>query len=142
MQPNAICHNPALQPMQMANMIRARTTIYVEGACAVDDTGNRSAGSGMWYTQGDERNVSLKHPTDLASNKLGELLAVLWAINNEPPQNDLRIKTRSTYTVNTVLELTKQWEKTGYIGAKNKEVTRAIVAALRGRGGPMAGRQK
>ena len=50
-QPNAVCHNLALWPMQMANMIRNKMSIYMEGACTVNDTGNRSAGNGIWYTQ-------------------------------------------------------------------------------------------
>jgi hypothetical protein len=107
MKPNTICHNPALRPMQVANMIKDRTTIYVEGAHTINDLGNISTSSSVWYAQGDERNTSLKYQTNLNLDDLGELLAVLWAINEEPPHNDLTIKTKSAYSINAILDGTK-----------------------------------
>ena len=131
-QPNATCHNPALRPMQLANMIRNRTTVYIDGARSINDIGEISAGSGVWYAPEDERNTDLKYKTDTNSNCLGELLAVLWVINNEPPHSDLVIKTKSKYITNVILDGAKKWEPTGYIGVKNKDIIRAIIAALRG----------
>ena len=122
--------------MWAANIMRNQTSMYVEGARTVDDLGNISASSGIWYTQGNERNTSLKYRTDLNSDSLGELLAILWAINDEPPHNDLTIKTRSKYAVNAILDNIKAWEPTGYIGIKNKPIIQAIAASLRNRGGP------
>ena len=52
-QPGAVCHNPALRLMQPANIIKNHTTVYTEGACTIDDIGKISAGSGIWYAQGD-----------------------------------------------------------------------------------------
>jgi hypothetical protein len=122
--------------MQMANMMRNHTTIHVEGACTINDIGNVSTGSSIWYSQGDARNTCLKYWMELNSNDLDELLAILWAINKEAPHNELTIKTKSTYTVNTILEDSKTWELTGYIRVKNKEILRAITASLRNQEGP------
>jgi len=72
--------------------------------------------------QEDERNMSLKYKTDTNSDSLGELLAVLWAITNEPPQNDLTIKTKSKHITSTILDKIRMWEPTGYIGVENKEI--------------------
>jgi len=121
--------------MQVANIIRNQTTAYVEGTRTVDDLGNISAGSGIWYNHEDERNTSLKYRTDINSDDLSESLAVLWAINEEPPHNNLTIKTKSTYIVRAILDQVKMWEPIGYIGVANREILRAIVASLRNRGG-------
>ena len=110
--------------------------MHIEGARTVDDIGRISAGSGIWYAQGDVRNTCLKHETDLNSNNLGEALAVLWAISEEPPQNELTIKTTSSYVIDTVLKHIHKWEPEGFIGVANKEVLQAIIARLRNRGGP------
>ena len=134
-KPNTICHNPALQPIQPANIIRHRTSIYTEGDRNIDEIGNISAGSGIWYGPDDKRNTHLRLRTDINSNQLGELAAVLWAITEEPLQNELIIITKSVYTLKGILEDYKKWECTGYIGTPNKEIFRNIIAALRGRGG-------
>ena len=135
-QPTAVCHNPALRPMQIANMIQNQTTAYVAGMRTIDDLGNISAGSGIWYNHADGRNTSLRYPTDINSDHLSELLAVLWVINDEPPHNNLTIKTTSRYVIKAILDHVKTWEQTGYIGVANREVLRAVIASLRSRGGP------
>ena len=96
--------------------------MHTEGARTIDVLGNISAGSGIWYACKDERNTTLKYRTDLNSNHLGELLAILWAINEEPPHNDLTIKTKLPYPMNAILDGTAKWELMGYIRVWNKEV--------------------
>ena len=115
-QPGTVCHNTALRPMQLANIIRNQTTVHIEGAHTIDDIGRISAGSGIWYAQGDMRNTCLKHETDFNSNNLGESLAVLWAISEEPPQNELTIKTMSSYMIDTVLKHIHKWEPELMVG--------------------------
>ena len=121
--------------MQAANMVQNQTTAYVEGTRTIDDLGNISAGSGIWYNHKDERNTSLRYQTDIKSDNLSELLAVLWVINDKPPHNNLTIKTKSTYIVKAILDKIKTWEPIGYIRVANKEILRAITASLRNRGG-------
>ena len=115
-------------------MIRNHTTVYIEGAHTINDIGNISTGSSIWYTQGDARNTCLKHETDINSNSLGELLAMLWAINEEPPQNKLTIKMMSSYVINVILKNVQKWEPEGFIGVANREIIGAIIASLRNRG--------
>jgi ribonuclease HI len=134
-EPNAICHNPALRPIQPANIIRNETSVYTEGDCNVDELGNISAGSGIWYGPSDERNMHLRLRSDINSNQFGELAAILWAITEEPPQNELTITTNSAYALDGVLNSPKNWEPIGYIGICNKNIFRSIIAALRSRGG-------
>ena len=135
MKAGTICHNPALRPIQPANIIRSWTLVHTEGDRHIDEIGNISAGSGIWYGPNDGRNTYLKLRTDTNSNKLGELVAILWAITEEPPQNELTITTMSVYALEGILDSPQRWEPTRYIGVPNKDVFKSILAALRGRGG-------
>jgi len=134
-KPGAKCHNPALRPTQLANIARTQTHVHTEGNHNIDEIGNISAGSGIWYNQDDARNTCLKIKTDINSDQLGELVAILWAITEEPPQNELTIITKSTYALDGILNKLKKWESTGYIGVQNRDIFRSIVAALRHRSG-------
>ena len=118
----------------MANIIRDQTTVYIEGT--INDIGRISTGSGIWYAQGDMRNACLKYETDINSNSLGELLATLWVINEEPWQNKLTIKTMSSYVINAILKHIQKWEPEDFIGVVNREILQAIIVSLRNRGGP------
>jgi hypothetical protein len=53
-EPNTICHNPVLRPIQVANMIRNHTLVFTEGGHNIDKLGNISAGSGVWYGHNDD----------------------------------------------------------------------------------------
>jgi len=133
--PNVKCINPALRPTQPANIIRHKTSVYAEGARSIDELGNISSGSGAWYNPNDERNTCLKLRTDTNSDQIGELIAILWVVMEEPPQNDLTIISTSACALDGILGDVGKWERTGYIGIRNKEILRAIIAALRNRGG-------
>ncbi|KAH6917578.1 hypothetical protein BKA70DRAFT_1044897, partial [Coprinopsis sp. MPI-PUGE-AT-0042] len=51
-------------------------SMYTDGSCTGNGTGEAKAGSGIWYARGDERNKALRVPDHLASNNAGELLAI------------------------------------------------------------------
>ena len=135
MKAGAICYNPALCPIQPANIIRCQTLVHAEGDRHIDEIGNILAGSGIWYGPNDGWNIYLKLRTDTNSNKLGELVAILWAITEEPPQNELTITTTSVYALEGILDGPQRWESTRYIGVLNKDVFKSILATLHGRGG-------
>ena len=101
----------------------------------MDVLGNISTSSGIWYNPNNERNTHLKLRTDINSNQLGELVAILWAITEEPPQDVLTITTKSAYALNGIIDGSKRWEPTRYMGIQNKEIFKAIIVALRSRGG-------
>ena len=108
--------------------------MHTEGAQDIDVLGNISAGSSIWYGLNDERNTHLKLRTNINSNQLRELVAILWAITKEPPQNKQTIITKSAYALNRILDDSKRWEPTRCIVVQNKEIFKAIIAALRSRG--------
>jgi hypothetical protein len=110
--------------------------VYTGGAQSIDELGNISSGSGIWYSLNDERkNSQLKLRTNINSDQPGELTAILWAVSEEPPQNNLTIISKSAY-IDRILGEVNKWERTGYIGVRNKELLKAIIAAIGNRGGP------
>jgi len=66
----------------------------------------------------------------------GVLNAALWAISEEPPFNDLLIKTTSHTLTDGILENLRNWEDTNYINIDHRDLFRAIAARLRDRGAP------
>ena len=47
---------------------------------------------------------------------------MLWAINEERPQNKLTIKTTSSYVIDVILKNVQKWEPEGFIGVANREI--------------------
>ena len=82
--------------------------MHIEGAQDIDVLGNISAGSIIWYSPNDKRNTHLKQRTNINFNQLRELVAILWAITKEPPQNKQTIITKSAYALNRILDDSKR----------------------------------
>ena len=66
----------------------------------------------------------------------GVLNATLWAISEEPPFNDLLIRTTSHTLTDSILENLPDWEATNYINIDHKDLFWAIAARLRNRSAP------
>ena len=65
-KPNTRCHNPALRPIQgPTNINRHQTSVYTKGDHNIDEVGNISAGSSIWYGPDNERNTHLRLRTDI-----------------------------------------------------------------------------
>jgi ribonuclease HI len=64
------------------------------------------------------------------------LVAAIWALTEEPPFNELIIRTRSSFLVDGILDNLKKWEPTGYIDVDYKNLFHVLAARLRGRGAP------
>ena len=134
--PEATCHDPALRPLQPANIQRQITTVYIEGKHRVVNDDQERVGGGIWYGPNHPRNLSLRIEASTNTKIAGVLTATLWTIRDEPPFNDLLIKTSSKTLIDGLLKNMPRWEATGFIGIEHKNLYRAIVASLRSRGAP------
>jgi exonuclease III len=132
--PSAMCQDPGLRPTRPAGTVNIKTTVYVEGAHRVENGDQEKTGCGLWYGQNDPRNASLRVESGRDPKHTGVLNAALWAISEEPPFNDLLIKTTSRTLTNGILENLTDWETTNYAGVEHKDLFRAIAARLRNRG--------
>ena len=116
-------------------VIPRETTAYTDGACIDNGSENAKAGSGVWYGDNDPRNSSTRVAYKEQSNQTGELVAVLLAVRNHPPDEDLRIISDSRYVIDGLTKNIKQWERRDWLNVENKDIFKCITAWMRWRSG-------
>ena len=111
------------------------TLIYTDGACINNGDENAQAGSGIWYGDNDPRNISERVQLELQSNQTGELMAVLLAIKNHYPNENLRIMSDSRYVIDGLTKNCKKWEAWNWIDTRHGDIFKCITAWMRWRKG-------
>ena len=111
------------------------TTVYTDGACLNNGDDNASAGLGVWYGDNDHRNLSLRVPLEEQSNQTGELMAILMAVRNHPPNEDLKIKSDSKYAIDGLTKNNKRWEKRNWMDTRHGRIFKCITAWMKWRNG-------
>ena len=111
------------------------TTIYTDGACVNNGLENAAAGSGIWYGDEDPRNKSARVPLTNQSNQSGELMAILHAVKDNPPNDNLRIISDSKYAIEGLTKNAENWENRNWAGIQNGEIFKCITAWIRSRTG-------
>ena len=106
-------------------------TIYTDGSCTDNGKATAHAGSGIWYGDNDPRNTSVRVPYTHQSNQTGELYAVLHALQTNPPDQAILIKTDSMYVVQGLTKNTENWENQGWMHAKHANLFKNITAWIR-----------
>ena len=97
------------------------------------DNGEASAraGSGVWYGDNGPRNASLRVPYPDQSNQTGELYAVLHALQSNPTDQAILIKTDSMYVVHGLTKNLPTWENLGWMYSKHANLFKNITAWVR-----------
>jgi hypothetical protein len=111
-----------------------KTTIHIAGAHRVENGDNEKTGCGLWYGQNNPRNTSMRVESNHDPRHTGVLYAMLWAIQEEPPFNELLIKTMSSMLADGILKNLQDWETINYLDVEHKQLFHAIAARLRNRG--------
>ena len=111
-------------------------TIYTDGSCINNGTANAKCGSGIWISDNHPLNKGVSVPGPAQSNQVGEIVAVLIAIQSISPLKPINIITDSKYVINGLTVHLKNWEDNGWIGIKNSEFFRATAYHLRKRSAP------
>ncbi|KAF5367236.1 hypothetical protein D9615_010673 [Tricholomella constricta] len=118
-----------------------------DGSCFNNGSDNATAGAGVFYAEGDERNIKMKVPQNFApSNQTAELLALKEAAEKAPeigrlqeaaekaPEiGRLHLELDSKYVIKMVTKSLKENEDKGYTLTANEELTRITIARLRAR---------
>jgi len=117
--PAAVCHDLALRPMQLGNIIRPKTKTYIDSCNATIDEDPHS-GSSIWYGHNHPCNTSLQSQPDGNSKHHGILVIALWALTKEPPFNKLTIHTMSCFLIDDILKNLKTWESIRFINVNYK----------------------
>jgi ribonuclease HI len=101
----------------MENHNKEQIFVYTDGACTNNQNKNiRKGGYGVFFSDNDKRNCSIKLTGDKITNQVAELSAVLYAIEKclESKSFNINIKTDSMYIINSITMWCKGWEKKGW----------------------------
>ena len=110
--------------------------VYTDGSCTNNGKLDARCGSGIWLEEGSQHNKALRIPGVDQSNQVGEIAAVVAALEKIPNYTPLRIKTDSRYVIDGLTIHLKTWEDRGWIGIKNKEWFNRAAYLLRRRTAP------
>jgi len=111
-------------------------TIYTDGSCQNNGESTARAGSGVWYSNGDDRNVAKRVNKCLPqTNNSGELLAVHQAATMHKGWETLVIKTDSLYVIRTLTKRAQKLEDTNYLYDRAEDLTRTTIDLLTKRPG-------
>lgn len=110
-----------------------KTDVYVCGSCLKQGTDEASTGAGIWFSENDPKNKTIRLPETYKTIQEGEMAAVLVVAQTAPNFAPLNIVCRMKSTMDTLTcDLQKTVDK-GYIGTRNPGLLRATVAKLQER---------
>ncbi|KAJ7260239.1 hypothetical protein C8J57DRAFT_984574, partial [Mycena rebaudengoi] len=67
------------------------TVVYTDGSAFNNGTADATAGTGVFFEEGDNRNLSLRIPNELGpSNQVAEMIGISAAVNAVPQANPLK----------------------------------------------------
>ena len=135
--PERISNRPAERTRTREYALREEELwAYTDGACMNNGKENVYCGSGVWIGQNHPWNRALKVPGNAQSNQVGEIAAVIAAVNAVPPSWPLRIITDSRYVIEGLTEHLPAWEDRGWIGIENAKLFKKAAFLLRKRTAP------
>ncbi|KAJ1937793.1 hypothetical protein EC988_007776, partial [Linderina pennispora] len=97
-----------------------KTNVYTDGASSGNGRDGARAGYGVYYGEGDSRNVSAPLPGPRQTNQRAELTAIRTAL--EQTQGDVVIHTDSKYGIDSVTNWSRNWERNGWKTSKGEPV--------------------
>ncbi|KAJ1774543.1 hypothetical protein LPJ62_007075, partial [Coemansia sp. RSA 2167] len=96
--------------------------VYTDGACSRNGRQGSQAGIGVWYGNGDSRNVSRPLDGWHHTNQRAELAAMNEAIRGSNPNQPLTIHSDSSYGIQAMTNWGSKWEQNGYRTSSGGEV--------------------
>ena len=105
--------------------------VYTDGSCINNGKLDAKCGGGIWLEEGNQQNTSIRIPGPHQSNQVGEIAAVVVALEKLPNYIPLTIKTDSRYVIDGLTVHLKEWEDRGWIDIKNKDWFKRAAYLLR-----------
>lgn len=103
--------------------------VYVDGSCLGQGIGKKwRAGYSAWFGVNDPRNVSEPIAGDKHTNNVGEMMAVITALERSEPERDLLIVSDSKYVINGLVgepgkvPWHQTWQQNGWMTSDRKPV--------------------
>ncbi|KAH6999795.1 ribonuclease H-like domain-containing protein [Ilyonectria destructans] len=109
--------------------------VYTDGSSLANGKKGSRAGLGVFFGNGDPRNLSEKLPGELQTNQRAELMAMLRALEIAPLDQAVQIFSDSQYSINCVTQWALSWERKGWKTAtgedvKNQDIIRDVLAKM------------
>ncbi|KAH7914514.1 ribonuclease H-like protein, partial [Hygrophoropsis aurantiaca] len=111
-------------------------TVYTDGSCIDNGTTNAKCGAGIWFGPNDPRNSAVRIPGENQSNQIGELVAIIIAIQKTDQYTPLTIASDSRYAIDGLNLHLKNWEAKGWTEIANKPYFQRAAYLLRRRAAP------
>ena len=108
-------------------------TVYTDRSCINNGKENAQCGSGIWFDEGSEHNYALRIPGPEQSNQIGEIAAVITALEKVPNYIPLTIKSDSKYVIEGLTRHLTDWEDQGWINVENRQWFKRAAYLLRRR---------
>jgi len=115
------------------NLRHQTARAYTDGTCHNNEKANAQCDSGIWFGPNDPRNKSTKVPENDQSNQIGELVAVIEAVQTLPTFSPLEIHTDSKYAIYELTTHLPHWEDIGWITVQNAALFQKAAFLLRHR---------
>ncbi|KAJ2402881.1 hypothetical protein GGI23_000390 [Coemansia sp. RSA 2559] len=117
-----------------------RTVVYTDGASSGNGTSGARAGYGVYFGQGDPRNISAPLEGPRQTNQRAELQAIKSALESAPAGGVVNIHTDSKYAIDSSTKWARTWERNNWISSngkavENQDLIRPIVDNISQRGG-------
>ncbi|KAF8126585.1 hypothetical protein EV363DRAFT_1173921, partial [Boletus edulis] len=95
-----------------------------------------ACGSGIWISDDNPKNRAIRVPGPHQSNQIGEIAAVIVALQQSDPTTPITIITDSRYVIDGLTKHLSTWEDNGWTGIRNAEWFQAAAYQLRRRAAP------
>lgn len=106
--------------------------IYTDGSSLANGKAGSRAGVGVFFGEGDPRNLSERLVGDPQTNQRAELMAMQRALEIAPLKQTVQIISDSQYSINCVTQWAIGWKQKGWKTAagenvKNQDIIRAVL---------------
>ncbi|KZZ91485.1 RNase H domain protein [Moelleriella libera RCEF 2490] len=106
--------------------------VYTDGSSLANGKAGSRAGVGVFFGEGDARNLAERLIGDPQTNQRAELMAMLRALQIAPLNQTVQIISDSQYSINCVTQWALGWKNKGWKTAtgedvKNQDIIRAVL---------------
>jgi ribonuclease HI len=116
-----------------ANVQELHLTVFTDGGCVANGKRNAICGSGVWIEEDHPLNAAIRVPRPRQSNQIGELVAVISALQTVDNFAPITIISDSLYVIEGATKHLPKWEGQGYIDIANAPEWKAPAHQLRKR---------
>ncbi|KAJ3141447.1 Ribonuclease H1 [Physocladia obscura] len=105
-----------------AIVLREKIDVYTDGACGGNGKAGARGGIGVFFGNGDARNISQSLPGPAQTNNRAELLAAIMALRAAPANVFVNLYTDSCYVLDGITKWIQGWKKRNWRSASGSQV--------------------